>query len=304
MSGCAPGRGTSASYAISRSNYYRATTAAQQQATLARAQAEALEASSWKRAASDAARLARADELRSQGNLSVAVRMYARLARSRPPSDSSKTAKERLTQLGEDARARYREIDASLEREFKNVSPGELFDPFKDHSSDAGIRRWHEQVTEAFRQYDALEQDYHEVPSVAGEIRSHVSKQRKRQECAVVLNEPKAKALLDVAQEHDAQGHACCAYWVYREASELAPAPSAVRAQKRFEEMGQDADLLKKAEACRQLQRCHQMYANAERLLKVKPEAAKGVLAQIVALAPSDSEVYRAARQHLDELGP
>jgi len=181
-------------------------------------------------------------------------------------------------------------------------SAGELLVQGDQPSNSPQMARWRERVTAAFRQYDQIVEDYREVPAAAKQIKAHVARQRRRPECAVVLNEPEAKALWEVAQQHEADDHGCCAYWVYRQAARLVPAPSASRAAKRLAEMAQDPKLIAAAEECRELQKCHQIYSRAERLIPVEPDRAKELFAQVVQRAPKDSEVYRAAQSHLGQL--
>jgi hypothetical protein len=116
-----------------------------------------------------------------------------------------------------------------------------------------------------------------------------------------VLNEPEAKALLDAGLEHELAGHQCCAYWVYKQAVQLAPAPSAIKARARQEIVEKVPNIVALAAACREMQRCHQIYARAERALPVNPDRARELFAEVTRRAPADSEVCRAAKQHLDE---
>ncbi len=260
----------------------------------------------WARATGDAARLADADRAYEKGEIAVAGRMYVRLARSRPPTPSTRAARERLGTLAEDARKKLEEIAAGLDREAKNLSPGDLFDraspPGGQPAGSSQMVQWEAQVRAAFDQYDRLAEDYRVVSAANREIKKHVGHERRRAEFAVVLNEPKAKALWDAARQHEAANHPCCAYWVYREGAKLAPAPSAVLAQGRLAEIGDDPELVAQAKTCRDLQKCHSLYNSAQRLLKIKPDQAKELFAKIVARAPADSEVYRAAQNHLQEL--
>lgn len=69
-----------------------------------------------------------------------------------------------------------------------------------------------------------------------------------------MLNESKARELWEVAQQHEEAEAPCCAFWAYRDAAKLAPAPSAERAGQRLAQMQQDPQIVASAEACRQLQ--------------------------------------------------
>ena len=301
----------SASYPIVSTRYYAAAAAASQRAAMARALAERQATAYWQRGVSDAAwvadpdaaRLSYADSAYAKGEIALANNIYARLARSRPPSASTQTAKQRLAQVVEDARKKLDEIDASLQREAKGLSPGEPVDPAAEPTADARTAQWAAQVAAGFERYDRLAEDYRSIPAARRVIERYEAKKRRQPEYAVVLNEPKAKALWDVAQQHEAADHPCCAYWVYREAAGLAPAPSARLAAERLAAVEADPKRMAEAKACRELQKCHQLYRVADRLVKVKPAEAKDLFAQVIARAPADSEVHRAADTRLRDLG-
>jgi len=276
--------------------------AAAQQAARARAAAESRLANLWAQAESDAARLAHADEAHQRGDIVVATRLYGRLARSHPANASTVAAKERLTQLAAEARQKLRDVDAALAQTEESVSPGELLARGVEPDAVRPTPEREAQIVAAFRRYDRLVDEYREVPSVAGELKKHVAEHRHRGEFAAVLNEPEAKALWDVAQEHEAKDHPCCAYWVYLQAARLVPAPSARLAKQRSAEMAQDPELIASAKACREMQECHKLYRRAARVTEVNPVRAKELFTQIVSRAPADSEVYRAAERHLEEM--
>ena len=126
-----------------------------------------------------------------------------------------------------------------------------------------------------------------------------MEKLRRQPEYASVLNELAAKSLWELGQEHERDDQLCCAYWVYKRAAELTPAPSAVLAKNRFAELDKDPQVVASAEKCRTLQWCHQAYLRADRLLELKPERATELFAEIVSRAPKDSEVYREAKKHV-----
>ena len=69
----------------------------------------------------------------------------------------------------------------------------------------------------------------------------------------------------------------------------------------RFAELTDDPQVVASAETCRQLKWCHRAYQRAELLLTVKPDRAKEIFAEIVRLAPEDSEVYLAASQQMEQ---
>jgi hypothetical protein len=274
-------------------------TAAAQQAYMARLAAMAREKIIWETTQNSDARLKLAQQAYERGEIKTAAHIYVRLALARPANESSQSAKKRLKVLAEEALAKQDKIDAMLTGSNMQISPHELYAERGNREVDDRVAAWENNVRLAFEQYDRLIDDYEDVPGVGNKIKSHVNRQRRRIEVAAVLNEPKAKALIEVAEEHEAEDHVCCAYWVYRQAAQLAPAPSGRKAQARLAELEKDPKTIAAAEACREMQQCHQLYARAERIKHVKPERARELFAEIVQRASSDSEVFRAAQQQL-----
>lgn len=232
------------------------------------------------------------------GDLVVAARLYASVARSRPKTEMTEKAKDCLEILAQEARQKITEIDSKLNEHGRAISP-----------SDWGMQEswpegWQETVTRAFQEYDQVVDDYRAVPAVKKELSLHVSQQRRRPEYAMALNEPEAKTLWDLAVQHEEEDHACCAYWVYEQASKLVPAPSAKRAAKRLAEMQKDPEILAAAKRCRELQWCHRTYRLAENLERSDPERAKNLFAQIVDRSPKDSEVHIAAQKQIGDIRP
>ncbi len=281
------------------SGYYTRAAAAASQLAAARAAVAATEKALWEKAQNAAARLKMADDAHDRGEIRTAVRLYVRLAMSRPANESSAAAKERLEALAEEARSKQAEIDATLAH--GEPSPGEWFVNQDDPQVIAHLAAWKTTVETAFQQYQRLVNDYEVVPSLGGKLKMHVDRQRHKTAIAMVLNEPEAKTLLETGLEHEAAGHHCCAYWVYRQAVQLAPAPSAAKAKARLEIVEKVPHIEALAAACREMQRCHQIYARAERALPVNPDRARELFAEVVQRAPAESEVCRAAQRHLDE---
>jgi len=262
-----------------------------------RAAAMARRQQSWEQAASRAGpRLDLADKAHARGDIFLAARFYASLARSRPQTPVNDAARQRLEGLAKESRQKLAEIDRQLEEFTREISPGD----WKDK------RYWPddlaETVDEAFRQYEQVVDDYGAVSAVKRELASHLAKQRRHPNYAAVLNEPEAATLLELAHQHEAEDNACCAYWVYEEAAKLAPAPAALRAADRLAEMKQDRDIVAAAERCRKLQWCHRRFNLAEQLVKVKPEKAIVYYEEIVANSPAESEVHKTAQTRLTEL--
>jgi hypothetical protein len=228
--------------------------------------------------------------------------MYLSLALRHRKTQAGKEAKQRLAQLAEEARDKLRQIDARLAGDDDFRPPVESLQAERPPRAEPSPQQWQNRVIEAFRQYSELIEQYENVPTVASELRRHVARQRRQPEYAAVLNEPKAKTLWELGQQHEKKGEPCCAYWMYDRSARLVPAPSALRARDRFAEMKRDAAVVAAAETCRCIRECHGAYLIAERLIALKPERAKERLAEIVQRAPEDSEVYRLAKARLAEL--
>jgi hypothetical protein len=175
-------------------------------------------------------------------------------------------------------------------------SDGESGEPTQQREAlpDAGSR-----IPAIFREYDRLIAKYGELPAVGADIKAHVAKLRRQPAYAAVLNEPAAAALWKQGGQYERDNHLCCAYWTYKKAAELLPAPSAVLANNRFTDLAKKPQVVASAESCRNLKWCHQAYLRAQRLLEARPERAKEIFAEIVARAPEDSEVHRAAKRRI-----
>jgi hypothetical protein len=189
---------------------------------------------------------------------------------------------------------RHRAIDSTL------ASAASFPDSPRDAPSAGPISD--ERVFEAFQAYEEIAANYASVPALRREIAAHVARQRRQPEYAAVLKEPQAKRLLEQAGDHEQRQELCCAYWVYRDAARLAPAPSALQARKRFDALAADLETVRAAETCRELRWCHQAFQRAGMLAKVTPDAAQRVYREILNRAPEDSEVYRAASAEYEAL--
>jgi hypothetical protein len=275
---------------------------AARQAYMAQAAAWAREKALWANAQDAKARLKLADDAYQRGDIKVAVRLYIRLALSHPVNQSTLDAKERLGNLADEVRTKQAKIDTLLTGSYTQPSLSELSADRGDGEIPERIADWEKTVRKVFKDYDDLMDDYRDVPVAGKKLKSHINSQRHRPEVAAVLNEPEAKTLFDAGQKHETEDHACCAYWVYRQAAQLAPAPSGVKAQARFAEMEKDPDIVAAAKICRETQQCHRLYLRAERLVLIQPDRARELFAEIVDHAPTDSEVHRAAQQQLADM--
>jgi hypothetical protein len=253
-------------------------------------------------AVTDAARLAVADQLSREGDVRLAATIYLRIALSRPANASSETAKRRLVDLAEEAKKKLSEIDARLESEKDLSTPREVVGDSpseKPNQPAARSVRWETPVGAAFRDYEKLARDYEQVPQASREIKRHIAQQRAKPEYASALNEPQARIFWESGQAKEREDQLCCAYWFYDQGARLAPAPSAIRAGQRLDEMKQEAAIMAAAKVCRELQWCHHTYQRAIRLVQARPDQAKPLFAQIVARSPADSEIHRQAATQL-----
>jgi hypothetical protein len=279
--------------------YYAASTAAAYQALMAQAAAQAREMALLKKTQDADSRMKMAQDAYDRGDIKVAARIYMRLSVSRPPNEVNDRAKGRLKTLADDAYARQAKIDDTLSTPNMKFSLYELYEDHGDGKIDEKIADWEKTVRQALKDYNELVEDYEVLPGVSKKLKSNIKIQRRRSEIAVVLNEPEAKTLYEAGQQHETDGHACCAYWAYRQAAQLAPATSARKAQTLVDAMEKNPETMAAARTCRELQHCHQLYANAERLMPDKPDRARELFAEILDRSPSDSEIHRAAKEQL-----
>jgi hypothetical protein len=239
-------------------------------------------------------RLVVANQLLQEGDMDVACLLLMRVAASRPRDAVAYAGMRRLAQLQEDARSELKKVDAML-RGTASASqsiPGALV------PVGAG-KDWEDRVIKAFQEYDRLAEKYRRLPVVGEQIAKHADRQRKQPTYAEVLNEGNAKKLWELGQRYEKQDHPCCAYLVYEEAANFAPAPSAKLAQERFAEMSKDPEIVAASKTCRDVQWCHEAYLRAEQWVEDQPSRAQALYRQIAQRAPEDSEIHRAARDRL-----
>lgn len=299
---CAPGRGTSAAYRAQASPYYTAVANAQRQMAMAQAAALARENGLLQSATSVDLQFDAAERAYNRSDIQVASRIYVKLALKHRGTPVAAKARERLAELAQEARRKLKGIDAKLTETEGVLSPGESSAAARPATPQEMAAIQEKLVLGTFEEYERLGDDYGGIPEVDRELRTHIGKQRRRPELAAVLNEPEAKTLWEEGQQREKDDQQCCAYWVYKEAARLAPARSAGLARRRLAEMEQVPEIVASAVACRELQECHKIYKRAESLSKVRRERANELFAQVVARAPSDSEVHRAALAQLQEM--
>ncbi len=241
-------------------------------------------------AQSDSARLQIADKARDEGNYLAACRIYLRLAARRPTNPSAEAAEKRLKELGQLGRKELANVEQRLSH-WRAKSPG-------DSLADESLAELAKCVTDL----EELADQFGSVPGVGREIKTAATKHRNHPLTQAALNEPDAKQLWEEGQSLEQQGHICCAYLVFEEAAKKRPAPSAIAAQQRLEELKADPRNVEAAEACRNLQWCHQQYQVAERLAQAAPDRAKELFAKIIERSPVDSRIHAEARTQIARL--
>jgi hypothetical protein len=220
----------------------------------------------------------------------VASRLYLKVAKNRYPNQFTLTARARLGELEEEGRSKLTDMETRFAR-LDNVSPGE-------QSIDESLA----ETTRLFAEFKGLEEQYGRVPKAGRAITSSLNKQRRRPRVKAALCEPEAARLWQQGQELEAEGQVCCAFLIYEKALRELPAPSARLAEERLNELCQDPNNIESAEACRNLQWCHQKYRLAKLMARQQPQKARGLFAQIVDRAPAESEVHQAAKTELTRL--
>ena len=243
-----------------------------------------------RQAQTDAARMAFAERARTEGDIQGACRLYLRVAGSRPATPFTAAARQRLVELQNEARQTAADTQRRLEGLVENT-------PIEQATAES-LR----ELAACLAKFDELAKQYERVPQAGREIRVALAKHKKHSSVQAALREPDARKLWEDAQELEQQGHLCCAFLLYEEAVRELPAPSAVAAQRRLAQLKLDPQNIADAEACRNLQWCHERYRLAERVARVEPQQARELFEQIVARAPADSKIYDEAREQITRL--
>ena len=243
-----------------------------------------------KNAKTNAARLKAADEARADDDIALASRVYLRVATDRSGDASVQAARQRLAELKAEAQEKHSD---TLYR-VTSLLDAASGDPL----TDANARSLIENMLE----FNELAERYGDVPEVGRQIKSTLSTHMKKPDVRAVLCEPDANQLWKDGQELEAQGHICCALLVYEEAVAELPAPSAVLAQERLEQLKSDSRNIEDAEVCRALKWCHQKYPIAEMLAKAEPDRARELYQQIAERSPTDSTIHEEAKKQLAKL--
>lgn len=257
---------------------------------LAKAREEAAKQNQLRKDTDAGERLAIADRLRDEGQISVAARHYSRLLHSFASPLVAEQAKARMEELRTQGEAKLTNMEERLAG--YDASTGQNNPKLDDQA-----------VVALFDEFGQLVRQYAGVSQIGDKIQYQFSVRRNQPLFSRVLQEPEAKFILDLAKDHDAEGEEkCCAYLLYEKAARLAPAPSGVAAQARLDELKADPKNVAAAEECKQVQWCHRRYNLAERLSEVKPQQALEIYSEIIERAPQDSEIFKSARQRHAEL--
>ncbi len=243
-----------------------------------------------KNAKTNAARLKAADEARADNDIALASRVYLRVATDRSRDASVQAARRRLAELKTEAQEKHSAILYRVTALLNAASDAPL--------ADADARSLIENMLE----FNELAERYGDVPEVGRKIKSTLSTHLKKPDVRFVLCEPDANQLWKDGQELEAQGHICCALLIYEEAEAELPAPSAVLAQERLEQLKSDPRNVEDAKVCRDLKWCHQKYPTAERLAKAEPDRARELYQQIAQRSPADSTIHEEAKKQLAKL--
>lgn len=233
-----------------------------------------------RRAKNNEHRMFYAARARQEGKMRLAATLYLRVALQRPRDKHAGAAKKALSEMAEQGRADMKAADKLLA---------------DDKITD-------DKIIEAFEKIDYLAWAYVDVPRFNEEIAAHAKKLHHEPRYQAVLNEPKAEALVEVAEQHEHDDEECCAYLAYEEAAKLVPAEAAKKAVARLEELRKDPRIPVEAEECRQIHEALHKFQSAELLKKSVPGRAEEIFAEIVKKTPRDSEVYRCAAEELAKL--
>jgi hypothetical protein len=228
-----------------------------------------------RRAKNNEHRMFYAARARTDGKMRLAATLYLRVALQRPKDKHAGAAKKALLEMATEGRAEMKAADTLLSQD---------------------------KIAEAFEKIDYLAWAYVDVPRFNEEIAAHATKLHHEPRYQAVLNEPKAQALVEQAEQHEQDHEQCCAYLAYEEAAKLVPAKSAKKAAARLAEMRKDPRIAIDAEECRQIMTGLHRFQSAELLKKSTPGRAEEIFAQIVEKTPRDSEVHRCAADELAKL--
>jgi len=223
------------------------------------------------------------------GDVKVAGRLYQRVALSRPRTEVTTTAGQRLSQIQGAALSKLQSIEDQLNAIVKSGNPVALQKAKVDVA----------QVASLFDELDKLVLEYAGVDSIENRLQERIDRLRRQKQFAAILQEPVASELLKVAQKHEDAQQLCCAFLAYEQAADLAPAPSGEAARARLARLKADSSIVEAARNCRNLQTCHDKYRRALAIKATLPDKARAYFSDIIELAPPDTSVHKAAREQI-----
>lgn len=245
-----------------------------------------------------------AQQAEAEGDVQVAARMYRRIATRQPPTDLNKAASARLGAIRAEALERFESLASDLTGQ-KESDESDQDSQGNEPRRPAALKRVQTNpkvVRDAFKKMDDLATEFAGVVTVEEELVDRIEKLRKEPRYAKILLEPDAAELVRFGRDYEEKGHLCCAMLVYEEAAAMTPAPSAEWAKTRFKEMQADSGLVAAAQECRRLQWCHAYFQRAQAIMPYRKEKAIEYFARICELAPAESPVHQASREHLAKL--
>ena len=229
-------------------------------------------------------------QIDDDGDAATAIRLYVKVAASRPPNKASLQARARLAVVIREAGGRL----AKLKETMAKLEGGtDSLDPEIDRD---------QALADCIRNIEELADKCGKVPGFGDEIRTYFKQQEKRPHVVAAVKESAAKTLWLAGQEYEKKDEICCAMNAYEEARLQTGAPSALKAANRFKELQGNFLNILAQKKCREIESCHVKYVLAEKMLIDSPGKAKLLFAEIAAQAPSDSDLRQKAEQHLRNL--
>jgi hypothetical protein len=246
-----------------------------------------------------------AQQAEQDSDLRVAARLYQRVALSRPRTEVTVAAQQRLAQIQAAAQTRFdvveNQLDSLTGRGSTNSDSQNVPSALKRIPSASQIVNIDTgEVTRLFAELDKLILEYAGVDSIEVRLKERADRLRRHKLFAAALQEPAASQLWKLGQEHEQQQKLCCAFLAYEQAANLAPAPSGEKAKVRVRELqASNKSIVAEADQCKNLQLCHEKYRRAMALKQTLPESARKYLAEILELAAPDTSVHQAAREQI-----
>lgn len=232
-----------------------------------------------------------ADQAEQTGDIKVAARLYRRISLSRPRTEVTVTAQDRLSKIQGAAQSKLQSLEDQLNA---LTGKGSVPSAFQTAKID------NQKVIDIFADLDKLALEYAGVDSIENKIQERTEKLRRQKQFAAVLQEPAANELLKSGQRHEEAQQLCCAYLAYEQAAFLLPAPSGEQAKARMAKLeAANKSIVSDANNCRNLQLCHEKFRRAMSIKTTAPNKARTYFSEIIELAPPDTSVHKAAREQI-----